>query len=248
MFDLTGRAAIVTGAGRGIGRQIALTLAECGAGLVLNNVNPERNAEIVAAVRAAGVEATGAVGDVSEPAVAESCVQAALETFGRLDIVVNNAGITRDNLLARMTDEQWNEVLAVNLSGPFRLLRAALRPMVRQRSGRLINISSVVGRLGNAGQVNYAASKAGLIGLTKALAREVGSRGITVNAVAPGFIDEGMTDQLGEEQRAKLAAQIPLGRLGTALDVSGVVAFLASDAAGYLTGQTISVDGGMVMY
>ncbi len=247
MSDLAGKVALVTGAGRGIGRTIALRLAARGAKVVVNNLSPDRNAEVCEAIRAAGGEAAGVVGSVDDPAVAEACVKAAVEGFGRLDIVVNNAGITRDGLLARMSDEQWAEVLQVNLTGAFNVLRAATRPMMRQRSGRIINISSVVGRMGNAGQANYAASKAGLLGLTKAAARELASRGITVNAVAPGFIDEGMTQQLGEELRGLMRNQIPLGRFGTSEDVAAVVEFLASEAAGYVTGQTLSVDGGMTM-
>jgi 3-oxoacyl-[acyl-carrier protein] reductase len=248
MIDLSGKVALVTGAGRGIGRAIALKLASLGAQLVVNNLNPERNAAAVAELTAAGAEAVGVVGAVEEPAVAEACVKAALDRFGRLDIVVNNAGITRDTLLLRMSDEQWDQVLETNLTGAFNITRAAARPMVRARAGRIINISSVVGRIGNAGQANYAASKAGLIGLTKAVARELGSRGVTVNAIAPGFIDEGMTEGLGAETRAALLSQIPLGRLGSADDVAAAVAFLASEAAAYITGQTLSVDGGMVMF
>lgn len=247
MIDLTGKVAIVTGAGRGIGRAIALKLSALGAKVVVNNLSPERNAQVVQAIVEAGGEAVGALGDVADPAVAAACVKAALDSFGQLDIVVNNAGITRDNLLARMTDEQWQEVLDVNLTGAFCLMRAATKPMMRQRSGRIINISSVVGRMGNAGQANYAASKSGLLGLTKAVARELAPRGVTVNAVAPGFIDEGMTESLGDDIRQALLQTIPLARLGTTEDVAAVVAFLASDEAGYLTGQTLSVDGGMVM-
>jgi 3-oxoacyl-[acyl-carrier protein] reductase len=247
VVDLTGKVALVTGAGRSIGRTIALRLAGLGAKVVVNNLSAERNAAVVEAIRAAGGEAVGVTGGVHEPAVAEACVKAALDTWGRLDIVVNNAGVTRDGLLLRMSDEQWREVLDVNLTGAFNVIRAAARPMMRQRAGRIVNISSVVGLIGNAGQANYAASKAGLLGLTKATARELASRGITVNAIAPGFIDEGMTEHLGDDVRSALQAQIPLGRLGTADDVASAVAFLASDAASYLTGQTLSVDGGMVM-
>lgn len=247
MIDLTGKVALVTGSGRSIGRVTALKLAELGAAVVINNLSAERNAEVVAEVEATGAKAVGVVGGVQEPAVAEACVKAATEQLGRLDIVVNNAGITRDMLVARMSDEQWREVLEVNLTGAFCVIRAAMRPMMRQRYGRIINVSSVVGLAGNPGQANYAASKAGLLGLTKSVAREVASRGITVNAVAPGFIDEGMTTDLGDDVRDMMRQQIPLGRFGTADDVAATVAFLASDAAGYLTGQTLSVDGGMVM-
>ncbi|MBI2298745.1 MAG: 3-oxoacyl-[acyl-carrier-protein] reductase [Armatimonadetes bacterium] len=247
MTDLTGKVAVVTGAGRSIGRAIAEHLAALGCRVVVNNLNAERNAEVVAAIGAAGGEAVGVIGDVTDPAVADACVKAATEQFGRLDIVVNNAGVARDGLIARMSDEQWHAVIETNLTGAFNLIRAATRVLMRQRSGRIINISSVVGKVGNAGQANYAASKAGLLGLTKAVARELGSRGVTVNAVAPGFIDEGMTEGLEPELRETLQQQIPLGRLGTAADVAATVAFLASDAAGYVTGQTLSVDGGMSM-
>jgi len=247
MFSLQGKVALVTGAGRGIGRTVALTLADRGVKLVVNNLSAERNAAIVQAIADAGGEAVGVCGSVHEPAVADACVKAALESYGRLDIVVNNAGITRDGLIARMGDDAWREVLDVNLTGAFNVIRAATRPLLKQKSGRIINVSSVVGRMGNAGQANYAASKAGLIGLTKATARELASRGITVNAVAPGFIDEGMTDGLGEDLRKALLQQIPLGRLGSADDVASAIVFLASDAAAYVTGQTLSVDGGMTM-
>ena len=247
MTRLDGKVAVVTGAGRSIGRQIALTLAAQGAKVVVNNLSADRNAEVVAELHAAGGEAVGVLVGVEDPAVAEACVKAAVETWGRLDIVVNNAGVARDGLVARMSDEQWDEVLEVNLTGAFNLIRAATRPLMKQRGGRIINISSVVGRMGNAGQANYAASKAGLLGLTKAVARELAPRNVTVNAVAPGFIDDGMTAGLGEELRETMKSAIPLGRFGTSADVAAVVAFLASDAAGYVTGQTLGVDGGMVM-
>ncbi|MBI5833464.1 MAG: 3-oxoacyl-[acyl-carrier-protein] reductase [Armatimonadetes bacterium] len=247
MFSLEGKVALVTGAGRGIGRTVALTLAHQGCRLVVNNLSAERNEAIVQAVRDTGAEAVGVCGSVHEAAVADACVKAAIEAFGRVDIVVNNAGITRDGLIARMSDEAWREVLDVNLTGAFNIIRAATRPLLKQKAGRIINISSVVGRMGNAGQANYAASKAGLIGLTKATARELAPRGITVNAVAPGFIDEGMTEGLGEDLRQALLQQIPLGRLGSADDVASAVVFLASEAAAYVTGQTLSVDGGMTM-
>lgn len=247
MIDLTDQVAIVTGAGRGIGRAIALRLSELGASVVVNNRDPERNRAMVEAITEAGGRAVGQPGDVAEPDVAEALVKAATDSYGRLDIVVNNAGIVRDTLIARMTDEQWSEVLNVNLTGAFQLIRAATRPMMRQRSGRIINISSVVGRIGNAGQANYAASKAGLIGLTMSVARELAPRGVTCNAVAPGFIDEGMTEGLNDEIRQVLLKTIPLARLGAADDVANAVAFLASDRASYITGQVLSVDGGMVM-
>lgn len=248
MFELNEKVALVTGAGRGIGRTVALTLAQAGCRVVVNNLSTERNAAVVAELQALGAEALGVVGSVDEPEVAEHAVKAGIDEWGRLDIVVNNAGINRDGLLARMSDEAWADVLRVNLTGAFNVIRAATRPMMRARSGRIINISSVVGRMGNAGQANYAASKAGLIGLTKATARELGSRGVTCNAIAPGFIDEGMTEDLGAEVREALLQQIPLGKLGSAADVAAAVVFLASDAAAYVTGQTLSVDGGMTMF
>ncbi len=248
MFELNKKVALVTGAGRGIGRTIALTLAQAGCRVVVNNLSTERNAAVVAELQTLGAEALGVVGSVDEPEIAEHAVKAGIDEWGRLDIVVNNAGINRDGLLARMSDEAWADVLRVNLTGAFNVIRAATRPMLRARAGRIINISSVVGRMGNAGQANYAASKAGLIGLTKATARELGSRGVTCNAIAPGFIDEGMTEDLSAEVREALLQQIPLGKLGSAADVAAAVVFLASDAAGYVTGQTLSVDGGMTMF
>lgn len=248
MFELNKKVALVTGAGRGIGRTIALTLAQAGCRVVVNNLSTERNAAVVAELQTLGAEALGVVGSVDEPEIAEHAVKAGIDEWGRLDIVVNNAGINRDGLLARMSDEAWADVLWVNLTGAFNVIRAATRPMLRARAGRIINISSVVGRMGNAGQANYAASKAGLIGLTKATARELGSRGVTCNAIAPGFIDEGMTEDLSAEVREALLQQIPLGKLGSAADVAAAVVFLASDAAGYVTGQTLSVDGGMTMF
>ncbi len=248
MFELNKKVALVTGAGRGIGRTIALTLAQAGCRVVVNNLSTERNAAVVAELQTLGAEALGVVGSVDEPEIAEHAVKAGIDEWGRLDIVVNNAGINRDGLLARMSDEAWADVLRVNLTGAFNVIRAATRPMLRARAGRIINISSVVGRMGNAGQANYAASKAGLIGLTKATARELGSRGVTCNAIAPGFIDEGMTEDLSAEVREALLQQIPLGKLGSAADVAAAVVFLASDAAGFVTGQTLSVDGGMTMF
>lgn len=245
--ELADRVALVTGSGRGIGRAVALRLASLGASVMVHSRTPARNDEVVAAIEAAGGVGCGVVGDVADPAEARSIVDAATDRYGRLDILVNNAGVARDNLVARMSDEQWREVLDTNLTGAFYMIRAAARPMMKQRYGRIVNISSVVGCIGNPGQANYAASKAGLRGLTWAVARELASRNITVNAVAPGFIDEGMTETLGQDIREQLRQQIPLGRFGAAEDVAAVVAFLVSDAASYITGQTLSVDGGMVM-
>jgi 3-oxoacyl-[acyl-carrier protein] reductase len=239
---------LVTGARRGIGRVIALRLARCGP-VALNDIaEGEDELEGVAEeVRGIGGRALVAPGDVTEADQVEAVVKQSVEEFGRLDVLVNNAGITRDGLLVRMTEEQWRSVLEVNLTGAFLCSRSAAKVMLRQRSGCIINMASVVGLMGNAGQANYSASKAGLIGLTKSLARELAPRGITVNAIAPGFIASPMTDKLGEQARDKLSSLIPLGRLGTAEDVADAVAFLASSAASYITGQVLKVDGGMHM-
>jgi len=247
-MKLDGRTALVTGASRGIGRAVALALAAAGADLIVNYASNIRAAEQVAAeAQRFGSRVLLFQADVSRPQEAADLVQAGLDKFGRLDILVNNAGITRDNLLLRMTDQDWDEVINVNLKGVFNTTRAALRPMIRARHGRIIIISSVIGLRGNAGQANYAAAKAGLIGFTKSVAREVGSRSITANAVAPGFIQTEMTDKLGPAVRERMLSEIPLGRLGTPEDVAALVTFLAGDAAGYITGQVIAVDGGMAM-
>jgi len=239
---------VVTGASRGIGRAIAVQFARAGAVVVVNYRGDEGAArETAAAVEAAGGSATLVQGDIAVRDEAERVIEAAIQGHGRLDVLVNNAGITRDGLLMRMSDDDWNAVLATNLTGAFHTTRAALRPMVRKRQGRIINVTSIVGLTGNAGQGNYAAAKAGLIGFTKSVAREVASRNITVNAVAPGYIVTEMTDQLPDDAKAKIAAQIPLGRLGLPEDVAGVVAFLASPAAAYITGSVLTVDGGMTM-
>jgi 3-oxoacyl-[acyl-carrier protein] reductase len=241
------RIAVITGASRGIGRSIALALAARGAVIVAVDVDQAATDAVVAELKAAGGKALGVVGNVTIPADAERMIEAAMDAFGRVDILVNNAGITRDGLLVRMKDEDWDAVLTVNLKGAFLCTRAASKVMTKQRYGRIINIASVVGQMGNAGQANYCASKAGLIGLTKSNARELAKRSITVNAVAPGFIATAMTDALSDKVRAELTAQIPLERLGSAEDIANAVVFLAGEASGYITGHVLSVNGGMYM-
>jgi len=244
--SLQGKVALITGGSRGIGAAVAQTLATAGAAVVVCARNGEAAAATASAIAAQGGQALGVAADVSRAEDAERLVKACLERFGRLDILVNNAGITRDGLVLRMKDEDWIDVLAVNLNGAFYCARAALRVILKQKqSGRIINIGSVVGSMGNAGQANYVTSKAGLIGLTKALAREVAARGVTVNLVAPGFIETDMTANLPDAVKETYRGQIPLGRFGTAADVAAAVAFLASDGAAYITGQVIHVNGGM---
>jgi 3-oxoacyl-[acyl-carrier protein] reductase len=246
---LEGKVALVTGASRGIGRSIAVSLAREGAAIVINYTANENAAhETLAAVEAAGSRGVVVQGDVAVAGDCEKLVKSALDNFGKIDILVNNAGITRDNIVARMKIEEWQDVLNTNLTGAYNCVKAVMRPMLKQKSGgRIINLSSVIGVVGGAGQANYAAAKAGLIGLTKSLARELAGRQITVNAVAPGYINTEMTAVLSEDVKAGIVGQIPLGRTGSPQDVAETVVFLASERAGYITGQVIAVDGGLVM-
>ncbi|MDQ8733395.1 3-oxoacyl-[acyl-carrier-protein] reductase [Paenibacillus sp. LHD-38] len=246
--SLEGKKALVTGASRGIGRSIAIALAEAGADVAINYSGSEAAAaETAEAVEALGRRAIIIKANVGKTDEFEAMVKEVIEQFGTVDILVNNAGITRDNLIMRMKEDEFDQVIETNLKGVFNGIKAVTRTMMKQRSGRIINISSVVGVLGNPGQANYVAAKAGVIGLTKASARELASRGITVNCVAPGFIQTEMTDKLPEEMRQSLSGQIPLARLGDPSDIANAVRFLASDASAYMTGQTIHVDGGMYM-
>ncbi len=244
---MEGKIALVTGASRGIGQACALALAKEGA-TVIGTATSDKGAEAISAyLAAAGAKGRGMKLDVTEAAEVDAVIAAIEKDFGAIGILVNNAGITRDNLLMRMKDEEWDEIMATNLTSVFRLSRAVLRAMMKARSGRIISIASVVGAMGNAGQTNYSAAKAGIMGFTKSLAREVGSRNITVNCVAPGFIDTDMTRALPEAQREALLSHIPLGRLGAADDIANAVAFLAGDKAAYVTGTTLHVNGGMYM-
>lgn len=247
-MKLEGKKALVTGASRGIGRAIALAMAAEGADVVVNYAGSEAAAKAVAAeIEAMGRKALVIQADISSNAAATAMIDQAVKEFGRLDILVNNAGITRDGLLMRMKEEDWDAVLTTNLKGVFNCTKAAIKYMMKQKAGHIVNISSVVGVNGNAGQANYAAAKAGVIGFTKAVAKEVAARGITANAVAPGFIQTDMTAVLNEKQVEAMQAGIPLKRLGEPSDIAKAVVFLASDDANYITGQTLNVDGGMVM-
>jgi 3-oxoacyl-[acyl-carrier protein] reductase len=243
--DLRGKSAIVTGSTTGIGRAIALALAANGADVVLNNIVEDGAESTLKEIEALGARAVFVKADVGDAAQAQALVDKALETFGKIDILVNNAGITRDNFMPMMSEEDFDRVIRVNLKSCFIMTKSVYRPMMKRRSGVIVNISSVVGIRGNAGQANYAASKAGVIGVTLSAAKELGSRGVRVNAVAPGYIQTGMTAALPDEVRAKMLERIPLGRLGAPEDIAGVVLFLCSDAASYITGQVIPVDGGM---
>ena len=244
---LSDKVAIVTGASRGIGRFIAVALAAQGAKVVASARNAEALESLVAEIRTQGGEAVAVVADVAVETEANNLIEQTVATYGRVDILVNNAGITRDGLLLRMKNDDWDAVLDTNLKGAFLCTRAAAKFMSKQRNGRIINISSVVGEMGNAGQVNYSASKAGLLGLTKSVARELASRNVTVNAVTPGFIVSEMTEKMTDKAREAMAEQIPLGRLGEAEDVANAVLFLASDQSSYITGQVLGVNGGMYM-
>ncbi|RKU39403.1 3-oxoacyl-ACP reductase [Candidatus Poribacteria bacterium] len=244
---LSGKTAIVTGASRGIGAAIAQRLCETGANVVLCSRTADAVREVAKTLEDKGHRVHAMAADISQKADVEALIEETTAQFSQIDILVNNAGITRDTLLMRLKDEDWNAVLQTNLTGTMYCTRAVLRPMIRQKSGRIINISSVVGLAGNAGQANYAAAKAGILGLTKATAKEVGARGITVNAIAPGFITTDMTAQISEQNQKQLLELIPLREFGHPEDVADAVCFLASDAARYITGQTLQVDGGMVM-
>lgn len=245
---LEGQAVLVTGASRGIGRSIALAFAEAGANVAVNYAgNEEAAASVVSEIQSFGVQAYAVKGHVGSSEQFEDMVKGVVDTWGRIDILVNNAGITRDNLIMRMKEQEFDDVIETNLKGVFNGIKAVTRPMMKQRSGRIINISSVVGVLGNAGQANYVAAKAGVIGLTKSSARELASRNITVNCIAPGFIETNMTDQLTDELKEGMLKSIPLARLGQPEEIAKVALFLASDSASYMTGQTLHVDGGMYM-
>jgi 3-oxoacyl-[acyl-carrier protein] reductase len=248
MIDLTGKAALVTGGSRGIGKAIGLRLARQGADVAFSYRGNQEAAKATAAeIESIGTKALAIQGDVKDPESAEAVVKAALDAFGKVDILVNNAGITRDDLIMRMTEEAWREVLETNLFGAFWMTKAVTRPMLKARAGRIVNITSVSGQAGQMGQANYSSAKAGLIGLTKATARELASRGITANAVAPGFVLTELTQNLPEALQAELIARTPLGRFGTVEEIADAVAFLASDEARYITGQVLAVDGGLVM-
>ena len=247
MTTLNGAIALVTGASRGIGKEVALELGRRGARVVGTATSEEGAARITQSFIEQGLQGRGVVMNVAQPSSIEAALQAIESQEGAIGILINNAGITRDNLLLRMKNEEWQDILDTNLSSVFRLSKAVLRGMMKARTGRIISIASVVGVMGNAGQANYAAAKAGIIGFSKSLAREVGSRGITVNVIAPGFIATDMTAQLSAEQQDALKQQVPLGRLGAAQDIAHAVAFLASSEAGYITGETLHVNGGMYM-
>ena len=245
--NLTDKVAIVTGASRGIGEAIAKQLSSCGAKIILIARNSDQLVAVEETIILKGGIAESMVGDVSNLNSFSEIVANTIDKWGRIDILVNNAGIARDNIIMRMKEDDWDSVMNINLKGCFNGIKSVARPMIKNKAGRIINITSVIGQIGNAGQSNYAASKAGIMGLTKSMAKELGSRNITVNAVAPGYITTDMTNELNDEVKEQMKSSIPLGRLGTPDDVANLVCFLASDEAGYITGQTFNVDGGMVM-
>ena len=248
MIDLTGKAALVTGGSRGIGKAVGLRLARQGADVAFSyRGNADAAKATAAEIESIGTKALPIQGDVKDPESAEAVVKAVLEAFGKVDILVNNAGITRDDLIMRMSEEAWRDVLETNLFGAFWMTKAVTRPMLKARAGRIVNMTSVSGQAGQMGQANYSSAKAGLIGLTKATARELASRGITVNAVAPGFVLTELTQDLPEALQAEITARTPLGRFGTTEEIADAVAFLVSDEAGYITGHVLAVDGGLVM-
>jgi|TARA_B100000809_G_scaffold243146_1_gene267882 3-oxoacyl-[acyl-carrier protein] reductase len=247
MSLLADKIAVVTGAGRGIGRAVALAYAKMGADVVCVSRTEENSAKVAAEVEALGRRAWAVAVDVSDTAAVDAAAKGILESTGRVDILVNNAGVTRDNLLMRMSEEEWDTVIDTNLKGAFNFTKALTRPFIKQRSGRIINIASVIGLIGNAGQSNYAASKAALIGFTKSIAKELATRGITVNAIAPGFIETDMTAALSEKMREGILGNVPLGRFGSPDDIAHAAVFLAMEPSGYITGQVLTVDGGMVM-
>jgi 3-oxoacyl-[acyl-carrier protein] reductase len=246
-MNLSTRIAIVTGSGQGIGREIALALVERGASVVISDINAASAEKVAAEIAAANGKSIAITADITAQDEVARLVEQTISAFGQIDILVNNAGITRDTLLMRMSDADWDQVLTTNLKGAFLCTRAVIRHMIKQRWGRIINIASVVGLIGNAGQANYAAAKAGLIGLTKSTAREFAARGVTANAIAPGFIDTEMTQKLSDNARQEFLRQIPLGYPGTPRDVANAVCFLASEEARYITGHVLNIDGGMVM-
>jgi 3-oxoacyl-[acyl-carrier protein] reductase len=246
-YNLKEKVAIVTGASRGIGESIAIQLSNCGAKIILIARNAEKLKIVQERITSQGGIAESMAGDVSSLDSFKEIISRINEKWGHIDILVNNAGVARDNIIMRMKEDDWDEVISINLKGCFNGIKSVTRPMIKNKAGRIINITSVIGQIGNAGQSNYAASKAGIMGLTKSMAKELGSRNITVNAVAPGYITSDMTSELNDDIKEKMKSSIPLGRLGTPDDVANLVCFLASDDAGYITGQTYNVDGGIVM-
>lgn len=245
MFDVSGKVAIVTGGGRGIGKAIVMELAKAGVKICFTNRNAEMAAKVAEEVKAAGGECISVQGDIADPDHCAEVVKATADAFGRIDILVNNAGITKDNLFMRMKQEEWSQVIDTNLTGVFNMSKAVIKTMMKQKYGKIINISSVVGHTGNPGQVNYASTKAGLLGFTKSLAKELAARNITCNAIAPGFIETDMTGELNEKQQEELLKNVPAGRMGKSEEVAAGVLFLASEGADYITGTTLHINGGM---